>query len=212
MHSNKEAPTKTTGITQWQKVLIASSCLMMVGGAGAHFYYGLRDGPVAIVSEPSAPLSPDIPSNETTPSLSELKGPPAGIAGKIAPAAPLSPSESAPVQPSEAPDPPTLISGEGWSPAAFRLGFSVFAGFSIGFAIKAFFKIAAFCAGLILIGSFGLHYAGLFEIDWSAVAERFDVIVDRVSGQLSSFQRFVTGHLPSSGAAAAGLGAGLKKN
>lgn len=96
-----------------------------------------------------------------------------------------------------------------WSPAIFRMGFGFFVGFSMAYALKAFAKITIVTAGIFFLLLFGLQYAGLVEVKWTAMADRYDSIQAWLGAQLGGFQAFVTGYVPSAGAALAGLGLGF---
>ena len=58
---------------------------------------------------------------------------------------------------------------------------------------------------MMLFMLFGLEYAGLIEVHWSAVEGRFDSITPWIEQQTGGFRAFVTGQLPSAGTALAGL-------
>jgi hypothetical protein len=66
------------------------------------------------------------------------------------------------------------------------------------------------CAALIV---FGLMYAGILpQPDWSSLSEHFNHLVARIKAQASGLEAFIEGNLHSTGAAAAGLFTGFKKN
>lgn len=96
-----------------------------------------------------------------------------------------------------------------WSPAIFRMGFSFFVGFAMAYALRSFAKVTLFSAGVFFLLLFGLQYAGLVEVKWTAMADRYDGIQAWLKAQVGGFQAFVTGYLPSAGAALAGLGLGF---
>lgn len=98
-----------------------------------------------------------------------------------------------------------------WSPAIFRMGFGFFVGFSIAYALKAFAKVTVVSAGIFFLLLFGLQYAGLVEVKWTAMADRYDTIQEWLKAQLGGFQAFVTGYVPSAGAALAGLALGFMR-
>ncbi|MFZ4573148.1 MAG: FUN14 domain-containing protein [Phycisphaerales bacterium] len=97
------------------------------------------------------------------------------------------------------------------SPAVFRLGFSFFAAFCLAYAMRAFFRLAILFLGMCFLLLFGLQYAGLIEVKWGVIATEYDGLASWFSGQTRSFLGFVTGYLPSAGAAAAGLIAGFRR-
>ena len=94
---------------------------------------------------------------------------------------------------------------------AFRLGFSFFAGFCIAYALRAFLKLTLLAIGLVLLLLLGLQYAGVIEVDFSAMGEHYDTAVGWLRTQVTSFHQFVTGYLPSSATAGLGLFAGFRR-
>jgi uncharacterized membrane protein (Fun14 family) len=96
-----------------------------------------------------------------------------------------------------------------WSPAIFRMGFSFFVGFAMAYALRSFAKVTLVAAGVFFLLLFGMQYAGLVEVKWTAMADRYDSIQTWLRAQVAGFQAFVTGYLPSAGAALAGLGLGF---
>ena len=98
-----------------------------------------------------------------------------------------------------------------WPAALFRLGFGFFAGFCMGYALRTFFRISFVAIGLLLLMLFGLQYAGLIDVDWSAMESVFDNTVAWLRTNLAGFREFVTGQLPSTAAAIGGVFIGFKK-
>ena len=99
-----------------------------------------------------------------------------------------------------------------WAGPLFRLGFSFVVGFCVAYALRAVFKLAVIFIGLIVLALFGLQYAGAVTIDWGAIGGHYDSVADWLAAQAGSFQRFVTGYLPSAGTAAVGLVAGFRRH
>ena len=129
---------------------------------------------------------PGVPGGD--PSPEEAPGEPAG-------GAPAEQIEQAPADP--------------WSPAIFRMGFGFFVGFAMAYAFRAFAKFAVVSLGVFFLLLFGLQYAGLIEVQWGTMAERYDSARGWLGSQFEGFTAFVTGALPSAGAALAGLGLGF---
>jgi len=98
-----------------------------------------------------------------------------------------------------------------WSPVVFRLGFSFFAGFCIAYALRAFLEMALLVIGLVMLGLFGLEYAGIVTVEWSLVEGHYASVRDWLAGQTESFTAFVKGSLPSAASAGAGLVAGFRR-
>lgn len=97
-----------------------------------------------------------------------------------------------------------------WSPMLFRTGFGFFAGFCVGYAARAFLKIAALSLGLVFLLLVGLQYTGVIDVDWTAVQHGYAVIGRWLQAQFTSIHQFVTGYLPSTTMGGLGLLAGFK--
>ena len=100
-----------------------------------------------------------------------------------------------------------------YSPFFVKGGLSFFAGFAIGFALRAFFKVSLLVIGLLLLAFFGLSYSGVdvIHIDWTKLDGYFDQLVAAVKEQAGGFKTFVTGSLPSAALATLGLLTGFKR-
>jgi uncharacterized membrane protein (Fun14 family) len=101
--------------------------------------------------------------------------------------------------------------GDDWSPVVFRLGFSAFVGFAIGYALRAFVKISVIGIGFFLLLMFGLEYAQIIEVRWASVGDRYDEAAGWIERNAGSFMGFVKGQLPAAGLFGVGLVAGLKR-
>ena len=64
--------------------------------------------------------------------------------------------------------------------------------------------------GLLALAVFGLQFAGLLSVDWTAMSDRWDGLLAWLGPQVSSFRAFITGQLPSATTATAGLIAGWR--
>ncbi len=116
---------------------------------------------------------------------------------------------------SEPATPPNALpasDGSGLFNEAFllKLGFSFMVGLAVGYALKIAFKLALIALGLILIGIFGLQYAGLVQVDWSGLELRYDTWADWLSVNGSDFLDFIGRNLSSAASFLAGLALGLK--
>lgn len=98
-----------------------------------------------------------------------------------------------------------------WSPAVFRLGFSFVAAFCMAFALRTFARMAAVAVGSALLLLVGLQYAGLIEVRWDVMEERYNNLSGWLSAQTSTFTALVTGYLPSAASAGAGFIAGFTR-
>lgn len=97
-----------------------------------------------------------------------------------------------------------------WSPAMFRAGFSFFAGFSIAMALKLVLRTALVFAGFFLLGMFGLQYAGIADIDWTLLGDKYDTLSSWASSQFASAKGFITGYMPSAAATLGGMFMGFR--
>jgi uncharacterized membrane protein (Fun14 family) len=165
-----------------QIALLVVSILVMAGGVALG---------VAAGSKPA-------PEPQSAPGTSGLAS---GLVGDDQSGVSTSGAGSAPHSSGEASD---------WSPAIFRLGFSFFAGFCIAFALRTFLRLTMVVAGVVLLLLFGLQYAGFVEVNWGKIGADYDSFVAWLSAQVRSFHAFITGYLPSSASAAAGLLLGFK--
>jgi len=103
------------------------------------------------------------------------------------------------------------IGSRDYSTLFVKGGFGLFMGFAIGFAIRAFIKLATVIIGFYFITLVMLSYLGWIEIHWGVIEAQFDGLVTNLGAQFESFKAFLTGSIPSGGAAATGLAMGLRK-
>lgn len=96
-----------------------------------------------------------------------------------------------------------------WSPAIFRLGFGFFLGYAVAFALRMFLRLTIVTLGFFFLALLGLQYAGLVEVNWGAIGQRYDSLAAWASAEFESVNRFLSGYIPSLGAAAAGAALGL---
>lgn len=101
--------------------------------------------------------------------------------------------------------------GVNWSPVVFRLGFSAFVGFAVGYALRSFLRLSLFALGFFFLMLLGLQYAQIIEIQWGAMEVRYNEATTWIGAQTQGFMGFVTGQLPAAGLGAAGLFVGLKR-
>jgi uncharacterized membrane protein (Fun14 family) len=168
---------------KWTRLCLTLSIALMVAGGGLMGYAAIRGEP-----EAAAPVGPT---------------PAGGLALGLMPNDPNAPAGE--------PAPATGDALDAWSPTIFRLGFSFFAGFSIAYAARTFFKISVLAAGVALLGLFGLQYAGVIDVNWNAMSDHWDAIAGWLSEQTASFGEFIRGYLPSAGMAGMGLVMGFRR-
>lgn len=178
----KAAPQRPP-IALWKKLLLVLSVVVMVGALAMQGYAMLNNDDDATAAPARAPN------------------------GSLAPAG-FAPGDVGAETGADEPDPDTL---DAWSPAIFRLGFSFFIGFCIGYAVRTFLKLSMLAIGLLALALFGLQYAGIVDVDWQAASGHYDSIAEWIRAQTSSFTAFIQGHLPSAGLAAFGLIAGFRR-
>lgn len=191
-----------------QKLALALAGVVMVGAVAVPHMTGPRADTPAATDGP-APQSPPsgVTPNTFIPGGPNLPSVPFPIPG---------PADADPD--GDAGDPPSAGepgSAEGreyddLSPAVFRLGFSFFLGFAIAYALRAFVKVSLVAIGLFALLLFGMQYAGLVEVRWAAIGDRYDSAAAWFEGQFASFRAFVLGYLPSAAAALGGAALAFK--
>jgi len=97
------------------------------------------------------------------------------------------------------------------SPVAFRLGAGYLGGFFLGWAFRKFITLTLVAAGGLVALLALFQGLGWFEVNWGAVEGHLKLALMWVQGQAGSFKTFVTGYLPSAGAASAGLFVGFRR-
>lgn len=100
---------------------------------------------------------------------------------------------------------------EQWSPSMVRGGFSMFIGFAIGYAIRAFLRLATIIVGAYFLVLTLMAWAGWVEIHWTVIEGQFDHMISNLETQFASFKAFLMGSIPSAGLGAAGLASGLRQ-
>jgi uncharacterized membrane protein (Fun14 family) len=177
-------PRKVAG---WARALLAASVVFMIVGLTMMAYVSIRS------------------SSAASDTLAADGGAAPGLARGF-----IAEGESDPDGgDSAAEEPPDAL--DRWSPTIFRLGFSFFVGFTVAYAVRSFMKIALIVIGVLFLALFGLQYAGVIDVDWATMGEHFDALRDRIAAEASSFGDFITGALPSAGAAVLGLVAGFRR-
>ncbi len=180
----EEAPSRFA-IPTWKKVLLGCAVLSVLFGLSLRVFGGSGEG-------------------ETEVSRSGGAGPNAPQATSILPRT-ESPSGTETETEAE------VGVGE-WSPFFVKGGLSLFVGFCVGFALRAFFKISAIAVGVLFLVLIGLERVDFVEIHWDVLSQFYDGAVARLSDEFESFRGFVTGSLPSAGLGGVGLFAGFKGN
>jgi len=172
----------------WTKALLAASVVLMAVGAALQGYGWLRGSSPTPARTQAAKRRLALPVKGLLPTAS--------------------PDDESPEQAGADPAEKAI---EDWYPAVFRLGFGFFAGFCVAYALRTFLKISLVAVGLVLLALFGLQYAGLIQVDWSATQGHYDRAAEWLGSQASTLRAFVTGYLPSSASGALGLVVGFRK-
>jgi uncharacterized membrane protein (Fun14 family) len=97
------------------------------------------------------------------------------------------------------------------SPFLVKGGFGLFIGFAIGFAMRAFLRLAVLIIGFYFLVLAIMAYAGWIEIHWSLMEDQFSHLLSSLRGQFDSFKAFLTGAIPASTLTAVGFAVGLRR-
>ena len=98
-----------------------------------------------------------------------------------------------------------------WAPFLTKGGFGMFVGFAIGFAVRAFLRLALIMAGIQFLALAGMSYLGWVVVDWQAMGQDFTELTRHLPEQLASFKAFLNGAIPATGFTLTGLTMGLRK-
>jgi uncharacterized membrane protein (Fun14 family) len=97
------------------------------------------------------------------------------------------------------------------APATFRFGASYVGGFFLGWTFRRFLKVTLLLSGatfvLIALGK----KLGWWELDWVAMEGQVRHSLAWVQGEAGAFKQFLTGYLPSAGAAGVGAFLGFRR-
>ncbi len=97
------------------------------------------------------------------------------------------------------------------SPALAQLGGSYIGGFFIGWAFRRFLKMAALVAGAVFAGIALLKGNGWLDLDWPAIETHIQHSMVSLHRGAEGLKHFLSGYLPSAGAAGAGTFFGFRK-
>ena len=119
---------------------------------------------------------------------------------------------SPPSSPEAAPPPESGSLGlHDLSPFMLKGGFGLFIGFSIGFAIRAFLRLAVVITGFYFLLLSMMAYAGWVDIHWDLMSHQFSNLAATLGAQFESVKTFLTGAIPASGLTLTGLAVGLRR-
>lgn len=97
-----------------------------------------------------------------------------------------------------------------WGAPTFRLGFSFVIAYLAAYAVRVVLKTAMLGAGMAILLLVGLQAAGIIDIHWAVLETKGGTAADWLKEQTESMHAFLTGYLPSAGAASVGVVAGLR--
>jgi uncharacterized membrane protein (Fun14 family) len=97
------------------------------------------------------------------------------------------------------------------SPAVARFGGCFVAGFCVAYAFKKFIKVTAIIVGVLLIAIFFMKKSGIIDLDWASLESSINSSVAWLKGEAGAMKEFITGYLPSTGSAMAGMFVGFRK-
>ncbi len=97
------------------------------------------------------------------------------------------------------------------SPAAAQLGGSYIGGFFIGWAFRRFLKMATLVVGAVFAGIAILKGTGWLDLDWSGLEIQIMHSMAALQRGAEGLKQFLSGYLPSAGAAGAGTFFGFRK-
>ncbi len=114
-------------------------------------------------------------------------------------------------RPESEPPPEDPSSASKWSPSLIKGGFSFFAAFCLGLALRTFAKLSLFVFGVVFLILSGLSYGGYIEVHWERIGAQFDSLAATFRNGFGDFKSFLQGSLPSTAMAGVGFLAGVRK-
>ena len=97
------------------------------------------------------------------------------------------------------------------SPAAFRLGVSYLGGFFLGWALRRFIKATLLLSGAVILLIALAKKLGWIDLDWASIEAHVRGSLAWLQGEAGSIKHFLTGYLPSAGAAGIGAFLGFRR-
>jgi uncharacterized membrane protein (Fun14 family) len=186
-------------LTRTKILALGTAMLMMVVG----LVIGLT------TDRPPPPASELTSTSDPPPESPHSDG---GLLGRgFAPTGPSAPDggPAEPVPTTDSSDEPFSL--RDISPFMVKGGLGLFVGFAIGFAIRAFLRLAVVIVGFYLLILSLMAYAGWVEIHWNLMENQISHLLPFLSGQFDSFQTFLTGAIPASTLTAVGFAVGLRR-
>lgn len=100
---------------------------------------------------------------------------------------------------------------ESSAPATFRFGASYVAGFFLGWTFRRFLKVTLLLSGAAIVLIALGKKIGWLELDWVAMEGHVRHSLAWLQGEAGAFRQFLTGYLPSAGAASVGAFLGFRR-
>jgi uncharacterized membrane protein (Fun14 family) len=97
------------------------------------------------------------------------------------------------------------------TPAVAGIGGSYQAGFFIGWLSRRFQRIDALLTGAVLVGIAVLEETGWINLDWASMETQIHHAISAAHREAEGLKHLLSGYLPSTGAAAAGMFFGFRK-
>ena len=103
------------------------------------------------------------------------------------------------------------VSAKPSMPATFRLGVSYLGGFFLGWACRRFLKATLLVGGAVIVVIVLAKKLGGLSFDWASVEGHVRSSLTWLQGEAGTIKQFLTGYLPSAGAAGVGAFFGFRR-
>ena len=103
------------------------------------------------------------------------------------------------------------VSAKPSTPATFRLGVSYLGGFFLGWAFRRFLKATLVVSGAVFVVIVLAKKLGGLNFDWASVEGHVRSSLTWLQGEAGTIKQFLTGYLPSAGAAGVGAFFGFRR-
>lgn len=204
--------------TRGKIILLVAAGIMVLVGAGLAMVAGdppavkSGSGDSSVVTSPGTASGTPTKSTSSSSSLVGNSFTQSGSSFAPSTSNSTTTSEEPPVNDSSTLDDLERALGSGdFSQLFVNGGFGLFAGFAIGFALRAFFRLAMVITGAYLIALIMMSHAGWVEIHWEVIEAQFNGLAANIGEQFESFKTFITGAIPGGGMTAVGLAMGLRQ-
>ena len=96
-------------------------------------------------------------------------------------------------------------------PATLRIGASYVGGFFLGWAFRRFVKATLLVSATAITLLFMAKKLGWFDVDWNSAETHVQHGLTWIQEEAAALKKFLTGYLPSAGAAAVGVFLGFRR-